>query len=376
MALELGWAKWDLTFARGLGDAPRHVRIPARDLSRLWLEIAKAKRKLGLPADAPVVSCYEAGRDGFWLHRCLCHNGVTNCVVDASSIEVNRRCRRAKSDRLDGVSLVRLLIRFGLGERSVWKTVNVPTVAVEDDRQPQRERIELSNERTRHVNRVKALLASIGIEECVDDELAARLPQLRQWDDTPMGANLRARIARELERLQLLERQLRELETAERRLARDDQATGVEKVRLLLMAKGVGARSAWLLVREFFGWRQLRNGKQVGALAGLTPTPYSSGQSQREQGISKSGNKRIRWIMVELAWKWLYFQPQSKLARWYQARFGSGSRRQRKIGIVALARKLLIALWRLADQGEIPDGAVLVDWKAKLACRRSAPLPA
>jgi transposase len=178
---------------------------------------------------------------------------------------------------------------------------------------------------------------------------------------------LQQRLLREFARLQALDRQIRELHQAERQSLRDDRLDGVEKARVLFSARGVGAQSAWLLVREVFGWRQIRNRRELAALAGLVSTPYASGQSNYEQGISKAGNKRIRWLMVQLAWSWTNGQPDSKLSKWYAARFGGGGKRQRKIGIVALARKLLIALWRLAEFGEVPDGAVMNDWEAKLA---------
>jgi transposase len=372
MALELSAHEWLLTFATGPGSARRHVPIPARDGARLLAEIVRAKAKLRLPADTPLLSCYEAVRDGFWVHRWLTGQGITNLIVDPASIEVNRRCRRAKTDRLDGSGLVRKLARWHGGERDTWAVVTVPPPVAEDLRQPARERLELVAERTRLVNRMRGLLAGLGT--VVDGPLTAAtdLDALRQWDGQPLPALLRARLARDQQRLALLERQVADLEIAVRRAVRDDATPQVEQARRLLGVKGVGPTTTWLLVRELFGWRERLTVKQTGALAGLCPTPYTSGDSDREQGISKAGSKRVRWAMVELAWGWLHHQPHSALSQWYQRKYGAGGARHRKVGIVALARKLLAALLRLATTGVVPDGAERRDWYAKVTGRPRA----
>ena len=372
MALELAAHEWLLTFAAGPGSARRHVTIPARAGARLLAEVQRAKVKLGLPADAPVLSCYEAGRDGFWVHHWLTRQGITNAVVDPASIEVNRRLRRAKTDRLDGAGLVRLLARWHGGERDAWKVCTVPPTLAEDLRQPIRERLELVEERTRLVNRIRGLLAGVGA--VVDGPLTAAtdLDALRQWDGQALPPLLRARLARDRQRLALLERQVTDLENAERRAVRDDATPQVEQARRLLGVKGVGPTSTWLLVRELFGWREHLTPKQTGALAGLCPTPYTSGDSAREQGISKAGSKRVRWALVELAWSWLHHQPHSALSRWYQRKYGAGGARHRKVGIVALARKLLVALLRLALTGAVPEGAEVRDWYTKVTGRPRA----
>lgn len=366
LALELGWSEWKLAFTTGVAQKPRLRSIPARALHALRLEITRAKVRFNLPADTPVVSCYEAGRDGFWIHRHLLHEGVQSIIVDAASIEVNRRKRRAKTDRLDAASLVSMLIRWHHGERKLWSVVQVPTPEVEDARQLHRELISLKGERTEHINRIKGLLASIGQSIVVDLRVPERLDGLRQWDGKPVPPDLRARLLREYDRWRLVDTQIRSLEAEQKRRVRDDATVGAESIRLLLGLKGVGVQGSWLLVREFFGWRSIRNRRQVASLAGLAPTPYGSGQTEREQGISKAGNKRLRWLMVELAWGWLRYQPQSALSQWYDRRFAKGSARMRKVGIVALARKLLVALWRYASQGEVPAGAVEVPWRQKL----------
>jgi transposase len=366
MPLELSEGCWKVAFSHGLGQKPRMITIGARDTFRLLREISKAKMRFGLPEETPVVSCYEAGRDGFWIHRFLHHHGVHNIVVDSSSIEVNRRARRAKSDRIDVYKLLMMLIRWHNGEHKVWSLVNVPTADDEDHRQQHRELIELKCERTAHVNRVKGLLAGLGLTISVDEHLPKRLERLRQWDDQPLPEGLRERLLREFERWKFLNEQIRGLERQRMGRIRDDRTPQVEKVRRLLRLKGVGPTGATILVYECFGWRVFRNRRELAGLAGLVPTPYHSGQTQREQGISKAGNRYIRWILGELAWLWLRHQPQSELSKWYFRRFGRSSSRMRRVGIVAVARKLLIALWKYLERGEVPEGAEEVDWKNKL----------
>jgi transposase len=375
MALELGWDDWTIGFTVGLGQAPRQVSVRARDLPELLTQIAHAKRRFGLPAEAPVHSVYEAGRDGFWLHRFLQAHGVQNVVVDAASIEVHRRYRRSKTDKLDVQKLLTMLARFVLGETRLWQVVRVPSTEDEFLRQPHRALLALKEERTQHINRMKGLLAGLGLDAVIDPTFPERLPALRQWDGRPVPALLQERLLREFARWSLVQRQIQDLENAEARMVRDDQQRHVEQARTLMSVRGIGAQSAWLLVHEVFGWREMGNRRELAALAGLTPTPDHSGQSQREQGISKAGSKRLRWLMVELAWGGLHWQPESELSRWYQARFGHGSARLRKLGIVALARKLLIALWRLVAHGEVPSGAVVSDWYRKVTGRSAKRRP-
>jgi transposase len=365
MALELSLATWKLAFTIGSGQKPRIRSVPAGALSCLTDEIELAKKRFGLPEGATVISCYEAGRDGFWIHRFLIKGGIQNIVVDSASIEVNRRKRRAKSDRLDATKLVSMLIRWHNGEKKVWAAVRIPTVADEDRRQLHRELIDLKAQRTEHANRIKGLLAAFGLRIVVDTKVPERLAALRQWDDQEVPPALRERVLREFERWQLVERQIHDLESKRLEAIRTDQAPEVEKVRQLLRLSGIGENGAWLLVREFFGWRQIRNRRELASLAGLAPTPYDSGGSRCEQGISKAGNRRVRWIMVELAWIWLRHQPTSDLSKWFLRRFGQGNGRVRKVGIVALARKLLVALWKYLETGEVPAGVVL-DGKKKV----------
>ena len=299
-------------------------------------------------------SCYEAGRDGFWLHRWLVAQGIDNIVVDSSSIEVNRRARRAKTDRLDGDKLLSMLIRYHAEEPRVWSVVRVLTPQQEDARRAHRELGRLGHERTAHINRIRALLV---LNNRRVKYVGGRLWQ-RWWvghaDELPPG--VRAEIDRESERLSLVRAQIRTLE------AEQGQAVAAEtepQVAGLARLRGIGVRSGWVLVKELFGWRRFRNRREVAGCLGLAPTPYDSGESQTEQGISKAGNRRVRTLMVELAWSWLRHQPESQLSRWFSERFAGGGKRLRRIGIVALARRLAIALWRYLEDGLIPDGAKL-----------------
>jgi transposase len=298
--------------------------------------------------------------------------GVENRVVDSSSIEVNRRRRRAKSDQLDADSLLRMLIRYELGDHKVWKVVHVPSVAAEDLRHVQRGLGTLKKERTRQINRIKGLLAAVGVTLRAGwKELPHELDRVRQWDGSPLGERLRRRLGYEHERLMMIARQIREVEAARREAIRispegvgcaaNPQLTAkvAAQARKLIELRAIGDAGGWLFASEFFAWREIRNRRQIGSLAGLVPTPYQSGESAREQGVSKAGNRYVRAMAVELAWRWLHHQPQSALSRWYHERFARSGQRMRKIGIVAVARKLLIALWRYLEHGVVPEGAVL-----------------
>jgi len=359
LALELSKRTWKLGFTVGLGQKPRERNVPARDLDSIPREIAAAKRRFRLPDDAPVFSCYEAGRDGFYLHRFLQQVGVANVVVDSASIEVKRRARRAKTDRLDLGKLVTQLIRYHGGETKVWSVVRVPSAQQEDDRHLHREIASLKKERTREINRIKSLLIGHGIALTVRGKAHVDLDRVRLWDGSALPPGLRGRIERANARLDLVEQHIKELERQRAGEIREAITPEAEKVEALIEFKGIGIATASVLVRELFGWRTFRNRRQVGAIAGLTPTPWQSGDESRDQGISKAGNGAVRTTAVEMAWRWVQFQPNSQLTRWFVERFGHGSSRQRRIGIVALARKLLIALWRFLEHGEVPHGAIL-----------------
>jgi transposase len=359
LAFELGQRTWKLGFSAGMGQRPRIRQIAAGAIGVIDKEILQAKLRLGLSLDAPVISCYEAGRDGFWLHRYLVAHGITNHVVDSASIEVNRRARRAKTDRLDLEGLLSLLARYQQGDRRVWRVVRVPTVAEEDARQLPRTWETLAEDRTRLINRIKNLLMTQGVQVPIDQEFLAHVRAARVWDGTPIPPGLQERLAQDWAQLRHVEAQLRERKArATQRPLGADTPTG-HAIAQLLTLRGIGLMGAWVLATEIFGWRQIENRRQLGGLVGLVPAPYQSGDTAHDQGITRAGNAHVRRMMVQLAWVWLQYQPASALAQWYQRRFGSGGKRLRRIGIVALARKLLIALWRYLQTGTIPEGAQL-----------------
>lgn len=356
LSLELGSTRWKLAFAVRRTGRPRIRTIAAGDLERLWEEIAVAKQHFGVPAGVPVRSCYEAGRDAFWLHRALTAHGIANVVVDPSSITVDRRHRRAKTDRIDVTALVVQLMNAAAGDRRGWREVRVPSVAAEADRHLQREWETVREDRKRIRNRIHGLLATQGVRVPLTASFLSRLPMLRLWDGGGVPDALIARLTREWQQLRQVEARMRELRRARLHRVTDADDVVAHQVERLAGLRGVGVNGALTLSTELFAWRDFRNGRQLGAIVGLTPTPYRSDQMVREQGISRSGNRRVRALSVELAWAWLRHQRTSAVTHWFETRFGHHTR-ARRIGIVALARKLLIALWRYADQGVLPDGA-------------------
>jgi transposase len=359
MAMELGRHEWKLAFTIGAGQRPRRRTLRTESWQRLGEEIVTAKRRFGAPADAPVKSCYEAGRDGFWLHRYLISLGVDNVVVDSASIEVPRRARRAKTDRLDAEKLLAQLLRFVSGEHKALRLVHVPSDADEQRRYLHRELQALIRDRRRVMNRIGGLLATQGVAINVRMDFLQQMPALRLWNGEPLSTTLADRLQREWAKVALLTTQIHALERTRREALRHTDDATVELVRRLLRLRGIGECGAWLFVMELFAWRQFRNRRQLGAITGLVPTPYRSGTLERDQGISKAGNRALRSVAVQIAWGWLRHQPQSALTQWYDARFAHGGPRARKVGIIAVARRLLIDLWRYLDAGVMPDGASL-----------------
>lgn len=360
VSFELSRKKWKLGFSDGKVARARLATMEARDLKALKEEIDKAKKRFGLEEPTGVRSCYEAGREGFWVHRALEQMGIENLVVDASSIEVNRRQRRAKTDRMDAEKLVRQLIRYWRGEHDVWGVVRIPSEEAEQERHLHRDLEALKKEKAQHRLRIQSLLFTQGIDMKVGAKFLKQMEQLRCWNGQPVPDALRARLEREYHRLQLVEvdiRQLRKQQADQVKAA--DQRAAIEKVRMLQQLVGLGIQSSWVFVMEVFGWRKFRNRREVAAAVGITPTPYDSGDSEREQGISRAGNRRVRKMAIEIAWAWLRLQPDSKLSRWYKKRFAGGSGRVRRIGIVAMARRLIIDVWRYLEFGIVPEGARL-----------------
>jgi transposase len=359
MAFELSNTKWKL--ASSNGSKKRMKTIDARDLEQLQDEIEVAKVRLKLPDDAKIVTCYEAGRDGFWLHRYLLSCEIENVVVDSSSLEVNRRKRRVKTDRVDAKKLLRMLMRYHGGERGLWSVVNIPSEEAEDGRNLNRELDVLRKERLMHRNRIKGLLMQQGIDAKDPSHVKFRgqLDSFKTWNGKELPADFKLRIVREYERLRMVEDQIVILKDERERRVHSLAKDSYQKVAQLRRLNGIGQTSSWDFVMELFSWRKFRNRREVGAILGLTPTPYDSGGSERELGISKAGRGRIRVLSIQIAWGWLRFQPQSKLSKWYNERFANGGSRMRRIGIVAVARKLMIDLWRYLEYGVIPEGAVL-----------------
>jgi transposase len=363
VAFELSRSKWLIGIVlSGESKLSRH-QVSGGDTAAVWQVIAKkrasAEKKLGRPVR--VVSCYEAGYDGFWLDRWLAAQGIANRVLDPSSIEMPRRARQAKTDRLDLERLMRVLIRHDGGEPRVCSVVHPPSPEQEDARRLSRERDRLIGERTAHGNRIKGLLHGQGVRELQPrrKDFLAQLAEARTGDGRAVPARLVAEIRREHARLGLLGEQLAEVEgemAAQRDAAAPDSRA--RQVTHLLGLKSIGPISGETLVNEVF-WRDFRNRRQVGAYFGLVGTPFDSGQSSREQGISKSGNGRARTLAVELSWLWLRHQPDSALSLWFKQRVGDQKGRVRRIAIVALARKLMVALWRFLTLGLVPDGAIV-----------------
>jgi transposase len=358
LGIELSRKKWKLGFSDGRVERARVVTIVARDWKALQREIEKARGQYKLDAKASIRSCYEAGREGFWVHRALEAMGIENLVVDAASIDVKRR-KHVKTDRKDAEQLVRHLIRYCRGERDVWSVVRVPTVESEDGRQLHREMAVLKREGQQHRMRIQSLLFTQGLDVQVTPKLMKQLDSLRSWNDGPLPEAMKERICREYRRWQAAEQDLAILKKQQQAKLKTEKTAAMEKVRKLQRLRGVATTSSWVFVMEFFGWRHFRNRREVGSALGMTPTPYQSGDSAREQGISHAGNRRVRSMAVEIAWSWLRYQPDSRLSRWYRQRFASAGPRMRRIGIVAMARRLMVDLWRYVEFDTVPEGAHL-----------------
>lgn len=370
VALELSKDTWKLGFTTSRTKKAQIRNVKARDLPGFLAEVRGAKVRLGLPADTQVKSCYEAGRDGFWIHRFIEANGITNVVIDPASIEVNRRRRQPKTDRIDAQKLAQLLARQGDGE-DVLRIVRVLPPEAEDERLLPRQLSTLKSKRTQTTNQIRAKLFQHGIDldprrgNFAKQDFLKELDRARQWDGTRLHPELLATVRMLWEQYVLLTRQMKDLEQRQRQMLREARAGSSEstvsqqKAAQLSSLRGVGDVGSYTLTTEFFGWRGFNNRAEVGALAGLTGTPFQSGDSDREQGISKAGNPRVRTLMVELAWLWIRWQPESRTTLWFHEHVGKAGSRSKRKAIVAVARKLLVEFWHFVEHGVIPKGAVL-----------------
>jgi len=365
VSLELSRSTWVITsLAPGGGEKMSKHAVPSGDIPALLARLSQLKEKARARTGQvfPIIVIQEAGLDGFWIHRVLQQEGIESYVVDPASIATSRRRRRAKTDKIDGEALVRALLAYKRGEPRVCAMVQAPTPHEEDRRRISREREVLTAERVQHVNRIKGLLFAQGISdyEPLHRNRRERLEELITGDGRPLPECLKAQISRELDRLELLIEQVKAVE-AERDavLAQAQASPGVPAPAALLLAlRGIGPEAAATLWSEGL-FRTFNNRKQVAAYAGLAPTPWQSGSVHRDQGVSKAGNPRLRTIMIQIAWLWLRHQPQSALAVWFHERIKRKGGRLGKTMIVALARKLLVALWKYATAGVLIEGAVL-----------------
>jgi transposase len=362
LVFELSKAKWRLGVMLPGSQKISHYTIDGGDLKALKERLEDMRAKAGR-AGKPVriLSCFEAGLDGHWLDRWLTNEGIVSYEVDPASIEVDRRARRVKTDRIDLDKLMRTFLAFLRGEPRVCSMVHVPSVEDEDHKRDTREPDRLGKEINAHTNRIKGLLQGQGIRDVMPLKpgFLASLDKMRTGDGRPLPARLKQEIVHQYERLCLANKQLQELKrlrAAELRAPAKDSRTAM--IAQLIDLKSIGPVGGPTLVNEAF-YRDFTNRRQVGSYLGLTGTPYDSGTSRREQGISKAGNKRARKIAIELAWLWLRHQPGSELSQWFRKRVGDAKGRVRRIAIVAVARKLMIALWRYVTTGLVPTGAVL-----------------
>lgn len=364
VALELSKSAWLLASQSTPRGKTSSHRLAGGDIVGLLalLRRLQAREQVSARGEVQVVLGYEAGYDGFWLHRRLTAEGIICQVMDPGSLQVDRRARRAKTDRLDAAMLLRALMAWWRGDQAACRMVQVPSLEREDARRTHRERQRLIAERVQHVNRVKGLLASQGIYDFrpLRQDRWECLKELRTGDGHELPIRLRRELEREFKRLELVLEQIAAVEAERDAAVAEPGPEDVDAGKIARLARlgGIGPEIATILVREAL-YRPFATRKEVAAYAGLTPSPFDSGQRQREQGISKAGNPLLRKTMIELAWLWLRYQPESSLSRWFHERVGAARGRVRKISAVALARKLLVALWRYLTTGLVPEGARL-----------------
>jgi transposase len=363
VSMELSRSTWLITsLSPGGGEKMSKHSVPAGNVCTLLTRFSVLKQKAFARTGKsfPIIVIQEAGLDGFWIHRVLQNEGIESHVVDPASIATSRRRRRAKTDRIDGEALLRTLLAYKRGEPRVCAMVKAPAPEEEDRRRLCRERKVLIAERVKHVNRIKGLLFSQGVSgyEPLRRDRRRRLDELRTGDGRPLPMHLKVQISRELDRLELLLEQIKAVEAERDALLAAQQVAAPAPVAMLLDIKGVGPEFAAILWLEGL-FRHFDNRRQIASYAGLAPTPWQSGSVDREQGVSKTGNPRLRTTLIQLAWLWLRHQPQSALALWFEERVRRNGGRLKKTTIVALARKLLIALWKYVTAGVVIEGAVM-----------------
>jgi transposase len=361
VSLELAVRRWKVALGSSMRANPTVFSVDAIDLwerlQQLLQRLAEFKARWGLPADCEVALIYEAGQDGLWIARALEREGVQVIVVDPASVPVARHARRAKTDRLDALKLLEVLRGWLRGERGELRVLHIPSEAAEAQRLHSRERGLLQKEVNQHVDRMIKRLRLYGCSQDIDGAFVDRLMagQIRQADGRPLPEELWSWLMRECERLELARQQLRSLEkTLLEQLPEPVQRT----IAVLARLQGIGWVGAMRLVLELF-WRDFANRRQVGACVGLVPQPYDSGDSHVDQGISKQGNRRVRSLLIEMAWFWVRYQPNSEISQWFAKRTSGAAKRGRRIAIVAVARRLAIALWRYLRDGVVPAGAQL-----------------
>jgi transposase len=364
VAIELSKSNWVVGFQTALTDNTSRHQVKVGDAKGLIELIERVRARVARQLSRPVeiASCYEAGYDGFWLHRVLEARGIHNHVLDPASLQVNRRARRPKTDRIDAERMVRALIRHLRGEPEACSVVRVPNVEQEDAKRLHRERRRLIAERVQHVNRIKGLCATQGIYDYspLRKDRLARLEGLRTGDGRALPTRLKAEIVRELKRLELVIEMIATVEAERDAILTNPASTHVNagKIKMLAKLRAIGPEFATNLVGEVF-YREFANRRKLGSYVGLGSSPFCSGSVDRDRGISKAGNSTARSTMVELAWMWLRYQPDSALSVWFRERVGNLKGRPRRIAIVAMARKLLVALWRYLETGLVPTGAAL-----------------
>lgn len=362
VAFELSNGSWKLALQDGKHQNPAIQTVsanePATRLEQAVDVIARTRSKWAIDPAIPTVVLYEAGQDGFWIHRALSKlSGFEVYICDPSSVPVARHARRAKTDRLDAIRLVECLLAWLRGERGRMRMIHMPTADEEAQRHLVRDRGQMQKEVLQHQDRIRKLLRTVGCWQSIEDDIGKRLGQLRCHDGSALPVQLQQRLARECERLALVKQQFAALE---KNLLQQLPPVLQERVAHLRKLKAVGPVGAARMVLELF-WREFDNRRQVGACVGLVPQPYDSGQSRVDQGISKQGNRKVRSLSIELAWLWLRYQPNSAITKWFKRRMQGNeqNKRGKRIAIVAVARRLVIAFWRYLSLGEVPAGAIL-----------------